>query len=73
MPKKATAETEAPADTSKMSRDELRAAVDECYAAKDWPRLLQLLAVEWPGVEFNKQSVMRLKSLDGIMAKYELL
>lgn len=35
--------------------------------------MLQLLAAEWPGVEFNKQSIMRLKSLDGIMAKYELL
>lgn len=72
-PKQAATEAEAPADTSKMSREELKAAVDECYATKDWLRLLQLLAIEWPGVEFNKQSVMRLRSLDGIMAKYELL
>lgn len=56
-----------------MSREELALVIDECYAAKDWNRLMRLLAAEWPAVEFSKPSIMRLKSLDGIMSKYELL
>lgn len=53
-------------------KNELAKAVDACYAERDWDRLMMLLEAQWPDVKFSKPSVMRLKSLDGIKAKYEL-
>lgn len=46
--------------------------VADCYKNKDWTVLIRLLQDEWPEVEFNKRSVMNLKSLDGIIKKYQL-
>lgn len=53
-------------------KSELEKAVDACYAERDWDRLMMLLESQWPDVKFSKPSVMRLKSLAGIKAKYEL-
>lgn len=60
-------------ETAGMTRAELTDAVDACYAEKDWDRLMMLLSVEWPGIEFSKNSVKRLGSLEGIMTKYNLV
>lgn len=60
-------------ESAKMTRGELAEAVAACFADKNWERLMTLLSAEWPGIEFNKNSVKRLGSLEGIMTKYELV